>query len=61
VPERKGRRPVADRVCFEAIVFVMITGIAWGHLRLTVEEGSKHHLIVDPSGIPLAATLTGGR
>jgi transposase len=22
--------------------------------------GSKHHLIVDPSGIPLAATLTGG-
>jgi transposase len=28
---------------------------------LTVEEtGSKHHLIVDPSGIPLAATLTGG-
>jgi transposase len=32
VPERQGRRPVADRVCFEAIVFVMITGIAWGHL-----------------------------
>jgi hypothetical protein len=24
VPERRGRRPVADRVCFEAIVFVMI-------------------------------------
>ena len=22
--------------------------------------GSKHHLIIDPSGIPLAATLTGG-
>lgn len=22
--------------------------------------GSKHHLIVDPSGIPLAVTLTGG-
>jgi transposase len=32
VSERQGRRPVADRVCFEAIVFVMITGIAWGHL-----------------------------
>jgi transposase len=32
VPERHGRRPVADRVCFEAIVFVMITGIVWGHL-----------------------------
>jgi hypothetical protein len=30
--ERQGRRPVADRVCFEAIVFVMIAGIAWGHL-----------------------------
>ncbi len=32
VPERQGRRPVPDRVCYEAIVFVMITGIAWGHL-----------------------------
>ena len=32
LPERQGRRPVADRVCFEAIVLVMITGIAWGHL-----------------------------
>jgi transposase len=117
VPERQGRRPVADRVCFEAIVFVMITGIAWGHLpselgcsgvtawrrlrdwqlagvwerlhaallqklnaagrstaprRLSTaaifvlfkgaltgpspvdrgRTGSKHHLIVDPSGIP---------
>jgi hypothetical protein len=25
-----------------------------------VVDGSHHHLIVDPSGIPLAATLTGG-
>ena len=32
VPERQGRRPAADRVCCEAIEFVMITGIAWGHL-----------------------------
>jgi transposase len=24
------------------------------------KTGSKHHLIVDPSGIPLAVTLTGG-
>ena len=26
LPERQGRRPVADRVCFEAIVLVMIHG-----------------------------------
>jgi len=26
VPERQGRRPVAVRVCFEEIVFVMMTG-----------------------------------
>jgi transposase len=69
VPERQGRRPVADRVCFEAIAFVMITGIAWGHrpseLGCSGVTGWRrlrewHHLIVDPSGIPLAATLTSG-
>jgi hypothetical protein len=32
VPGRQGRRPVAGLVCFEAIVFVMITGTARGHL-----------------------------
>src|SRR3954453_11165625 len=32
VPERQGRRPVPDRVCFNAIVFVLVTGIAWAHL-----------------------------
>ena len=31
-PEKQGRRPVADRVCFNAIVFVLVTGIAWAHL-----------------------------
>jgi transposase len=30
--ERQGRRPVPDRVCFNAIVFVLVTGIAWAHL-----------------------------
>jgi transposase len=30
--ERQGRRPVPDRVCFDAIVFVLVTGIAWAHL-----------------------------
>ena len=30
VPERQGRRPVADRGRIEAIVFVMLAGIAWG-------------------------------
>jgi len=32
VPEGPGRRPVPDRVCFNAIVFVLVTGIAWAHL-----------------------------
>src|SRR3954452_10001610 len=31
-PEKQGRRPVSDRVCFNAIVFVLVTGIAWAHL-----------------------------
>jgi transposase len=31
-PEKQGRRPVPDRVCFNAIVFVLVTGIAWAHL-----------------------------
>src|SRR3954463_3039815 len=32
VPERQGQRPVPDRVAFNAIVFVLVTGIAWRHL-----------------------------
>ena len=32
VPHGPGRRPVADRVPFNAIVFVLVTGIAWAHL-----------------------------
>jgi transposase len=32
VPARQGRRPVSDRVAFNAIVFVLVTGIAWRHL-----------------------------
>lgn len=32
-PSPKGGRPrVEDRVCFNAIVFVLFTGIAWQHL-----------------------------
>lgn len=32
-PSPKGGRPrVEDRVCFNAIVFVLFTGIAWRHL-----------------------------
>lgn len=32
-PSAKGGRPrVDDRVCFNAIVFVLFTGIAWRHL-----------------------------
>jgi transposase len=32
VPARQGRRPVPDRVAFNAIVFVLVTGIAWAHV-----------------------------
>lgn len=32
VPEKQGRRPVPDRVCFNASAFVLVTGIAWAHL-----------------------------
>ncbi len=124
-PERQGRRPVPDQVCFNAIVFVLVTGIAgrtcrasWaaqapprggacvtgsgpasgsactarcltgstpparstGRRRWSTaatsalfkgaqtgpspvdrgRPGSKHHLLVDPAGIPLAVSLTGG-
>jgi transposase len=32
-PDPRGARPrVEDRVCFNAIVFVLFTGIAWRHL-----------------------------
>jgi len=31
-PSRQGQRPVPDRVAFNAIVFVLVTGIAWRHL-----------------------------
>ena len=32
-PDPRGGRPrVDDRVCFNAIVFVLFTGIAWRHL-----------------------------
>ena len=31
-PPGSGRRPVPDRVAFNAIVFVLVTGIAWRHV-----------------------------
>jgi transposase len=31
-PVRQGQRPVPDRVAFNAIVFVLVTGIAWRDL-----------------------------
>ena len=31
-PQTTGRPRVADRVAFNAIVFVLVTGIAWRHL-----------------------------
>lgn len=31
-PAHQGQRPVPDRVAFNAIMFVLVTGIAWRHL-----------------------------
>jgi transposase len=44
-PDRRGGRPrVDDRVCFNAIVFVLFTGIAWRHLprELGVSPATAH-------------------
>jgi hypothetical protein len=44
-----------------AAIFVLFKGALTGPSPVDRgRTGSKHHLIVDPSGIPLAATLTGG-
>jgi hypothetical protein len=48
-PERQSR-PVADRVRFEALVFVMLAGIAWGvwQASLAAQEGGQR-----PDGLKL--------
>jgi hypothetical protein len=39
---------------------VLFKGALTGPRRLRCPQAPKYHLIVDPSGIPVAITLTGG-
>jgi len=48
-PDPRGGRPrVDDRVCFNAIVFVLVTGIAWRHLprELGCSPATAHRRLV---------------
>jgi transposase len=50
VPDPRGGRPrVDDRVCFNAIVFVLFTGIAWRHLprELGCSPATAHRRLTD--------------
>jgi transposase len=49
-PSPRGGRPrVDDRVCFNAIVFVLFTGIAWRHLpqEMGCSPATAHRRLVD--------------
>jgi transposase len=49
-PDPRGGRPrVDDRVCFNAIVFVLFTGIAWRHLprELGVSPATAHRRLAE--------------
>ena len=49
-PNPRGGRPrVDDRVCFNAIVFVLFTGIAWRHLprELGCSPATAHRRLTD--------------
>jgi transposase len=49
-PGPKGGRPrVDDRVCFNAIVFVLVTGIAWRHLpgEMGCSPATAHRRLTD--------------
>ena len=49
-PDPRGGRPrVDDRVCFNAIVFVLFTGIAWRHLprELGCSPATAHRRLTD--------------
>ncbi len=48
--ERQGGRPrVDDRVCFNAVVFVLFTGIAWRHLprEMGCSPATAHRRLTD--------------
>ena len=70
-PRATGRPRVPERIAFHAVVYVLVTGIAWSHLPREggctgpspvdrARTGSKHHLLTDATGVPLAVSLTGG-
>jgi transposase len=43
-PGSRGGRPrVDDRLCFNAIVFVLFTGIAWRHLPAELDAHQRPH------------------
>lgn len=49
-PSPKGGRPrVDDRICFNAIVFVLFTGIAWRHLprEMGCSPATAHRRLTD--------------
>jgi transposase len=49
-PSAKGGRPrVDDRICFNAIIFVLFTGIAWRHLprEMGCSPATAHRRLVD--------------
>ena len=49
-PDPRGGRPrIDDRVCFNAIVFVLFTGIAWRHLprELGCSPATAHRRLTD--------------
>lgn len=49
-PSAKGGRPrVDDRICFNAIVFVLFTGIAWRHLprEMGCSPATAHRRLTD--------------
>lgn len=49
-PDPRGGRPrVDDRVCFNAIVFVLFTGIAWRHLpgEMGCSPATAHRRLAD--------------
>lgn len=49
-PSPKGGRPrVDDRICFNAIVFVLFTGIAWRHLpsEMGCSAATAHRRLAD--------------
>jgi len=59
-PDPRGGRPrVEDRVCFNAIVFVLFTGIAWQHLprELGCSPATAHRRLAEWQAIGVFAAM----